>query len=211
VLSHAITSVDLRIGRRNPRGTIPAYHPGYNTNSGNSVAYQDGLQAGRSDSDRHLNPNARSDRWTSGQQLRDYQAGYGSGYDKASNRVHQGNGSVRIGSDHNIGWQGPTNGQVYVQVDNSPRKLFAIGASGTQLAPWMTSGHFYVFVLQDPNETRVHWHFFSWLCGFIPDPKNFNPRDSYYRLMIYWGFVALIEIASLAVVCWNDRQKISFF
>jgi len=82
------------------------YHPGYSTDSGNSAAYQDGLQAGRSDSDRNLNRNARSNRWTSGQQLRDYQAGYSSGYDGAS-RVQQGNGSVRIGSDHNISWLGP--------------------------------------------------------------------------------------------------------
>jgi hypothetical protein len=131
------------------------YHPGYSTNSGNSAAYQDGLQAGRSDSDRNLNRNARSNRWPSGQQLRDYQAGYSSGYDGASNSVQQGNGSVRIGSDHNIRWQGPANGQVYVQVDNNPRQLFAAGASGTQLAPWMTSGHLYVFVLQDPSGHEI--------------------------------------------------------
>jgi Terminase RNaseH-like domain len=131
------------------------YHPGYGTNSGKSAAYQDGLQAGRSDSDRNLNRNARSNRWTSGQQLRDYQAGYSSGYDEASRSVQQGNGSVRIGSDHNIRWQGPANAQVYVQVDNKPRQLFAAGASGTQLAPWMTSGHLYVFVLQDPSGHEI--------------------------------------------------------
>jgi hypothetical protein len=131
------------------------YHPGYNANSGASAAYQDGLQAGRSDSDRRLNRNERSARWTSGQQLRDYQAGYSIGYDRASNTVEQGNGSVRIGSDHNISWQGPPNGQVYVQVDNNRRQLFAAGASGTQLAPWMTSGHLYVFVLQDPNGNEI--------------------------------------------------------
>src|SRR5262249_45689674 len=28
--------------------------------------------------------------------------------------------------------------------------------------------------------------------------------------MIYWSFVPLVEIAALAAVCWNDRQKISF-
>jgi hypothetical protein len=131
------------------------YHPGYSTNSGNSAAYQDGLQAGRSDSDRNLNRNARSKRWTSGQQLRDYQAGYSSGYDGTSSSVQQGNGSVRIGSDHNISWQGPANARVYVQVDNNARQLFAAGASGTQLAPWMTSGHLYVFILQDPNGNEI--------------------------------------------------------
>jgi hypothetical protein len=131
------------------------YHPGSTTNSGNSAAYQDGLQNGRSDSDRNLTRNARSSRWTSGQQLRDYQAGYSSGYDGTSRNVRQGNGSIRIGSDRNISWQGPANGQIYVQVDNNPRQLFASGASGTQLAPWITSGHLYVFVLQDPNGNEI--------------------------------------------------------
>jgi hypothetical protein len=133
------------------------YHPGYRTNSGlgNSVAYQDGLQAGRSDSDRNLNRNLRSTRWTNGQPSRDYQAGYGSGYDGVSSGFQQGNGRVRIGSDNNITWQGPANGRIYVQVDNNPRKLFAAGASGTQPAPWMTSGHLYVFVLQDPNGYEI--------------------------------------------------------
>jgi hypothetical protein len=131
------------------------YHPGYNTNSANSAAYQDGLQTGRSDSDRNLGRNTRSNRWTSGQQLRDYQAGYNSGYDEASNSIQQGNGSVRIGSDHNITWQGPANARVYVQVDNNARQLFASGTSGTQLASWMTSGHLYVFVLQDPNGNEI--------------------------------------------------------
>jgi hypothetical protein len=131
------------------------YHPGYNTNSGNSAAYQDGLQVGRSDSGRQLSRNLRSNHWTNGQPLRDYQAGYSSGYDGGSNSFEQGNGSVSIGSDHNISWQGPPNSEVYVQVDNSPRKLFAAGASGTQPASWITPGHLYVFVLQDPNGNEI--------------------------------------------------------
>jgi hypothetical protein len=130
------------------------YHPGYNTNSGNSVAYQDGLQAGRSDSDRNLNRNGRSNRWTRGQQLIDYQAGYNSGYEGPFTNVRQGNG-VRIGSDHNIRWQGPANAQVYVQTDNSRPVLFASGTSGTQLAPWITPGHLYVFILQDANGNEI--------------------------------------------------------
>jgi hypothetical protein len=131
------------------------YHPGPNTNSSNSAAYQDGLRIGRSDSDRNLTRNARSNRWTSGQQLIDYQAGYSRGYDETSNRVRQGYGRVRIESDHNISWQGPSNSQLYVQVDSNPRQLFATGASGTQLAAWITSGHLYVFVLQDPNGNEI--------------------------------------------------------
>jgi hypothetical protein len=131
------------------------YHPGYSTNQGNSAAYQDGLQVGRSDSDRQLSRNARSNRWTGGQQLRDYQAGYGNGYDRTPNSVRQGNGSLQIGSDNNVSWQGPANAQVYVLVDNNPRKLFAGGATGTQAAPWMNSGHLYVFVLQDQNGNEI--------------------------------------------------------
>jgi len=131
------------------------YHPGYSTNPGTSAAYQDGLQVGRADFDRNLNRNARTNRWTSSQQFRDYQAGYSNGYDGASSSGQQGYGSIRIGSDHNISWQGPANARVYVQMDNTPRTLFAEGASGTQAAPWMTSGHLYIFVLQDPNGNEI--------------------------------------------------------
>jgi hypothetical protein len=132
------------------------YHPGYaTTNVSNTPAYQDGLQVGRSDYDRNANRNTRSNRWTSGQQLRDYNAGYGDGYDGASSSKQQGYGSVRIGSDHNISWEGPGNAQLYVLVDNNPRKLFAAGASGTQPAPWILSGHLYVFVLMDPNGNEI--------------------------------------------------------
>ena len=40
-------------------------------------------------------------------------------------------------------------------LDNDPRQLFAAGASGTQLAPWMSSGHLYLFVLQDANGYEI--------------------------------------------------------
>jgi hypothetical protein len=131
------------------------YHPGIRTQSGNSAAYQAGLQAGRSDFDRGLKRNAQTSRWASGQQLREYQAGYSSGYDRNSNSGQQENGSIRIASNHNISWQGPANSSVYVRVDDNPRQLFAGGASGTQLAPWMTSGHLYVFVLQDSRGNEI--------------------------------------------------------
>ncbi len=131
------------------------YRPGYKTNAGNSAAYQDGLMDGRSDSDRNLARNGRSNKWASGQQLRDYQAGYSTGFDAGSSNVQQGSGNVRIGSDQNVRWQGPANAQVWVQVDNKPRQLFSGTASGTQLAPWMTAGHLYVFVLQDQNGNEI--------------------------------------------------------
>jgi hypothetical protein len=133
------------------------YHPDLNTS--NSLAYQDGVRAGRSDSERSVNRNGnpRSNRWVRGQQFRDYQAGYGSGYDGYSNtrNVQPVTGNVRIGSDRNITWSGPANGLLYVQVDNKQRQLFASGASGTQLAPWMTPGHLYLFVLQSPNGNEI--------------------------------------------------------
>jgi len=132
------------------------YHSGYKTTSGNTAAYQDGQQAGRSDSDRNLNRNLQSNRWTNGQSLSDYQAGYSNGYDSGANSsFQQGNARIRIESNNNISWQGPSNSQVYVQVDSTPQRLFATGASGTQHAPWMTSGHLYVFVLQDVDGNEI--------------------------------------------------------
>jgi hypothetical protein len=65
------------------------FHPGYNTNSGNTAAYQDGLRLGRMDFERHIAPNARSSRWTSGQQLSDFQAGYQTGYEQAANASNE--------------------------------------------------------------------------------------------------------------------------
>ena len=84
-------------------------------------------------------------------------SGYGSGYDGyySNSNVQPVNGSITIGSDRNISWRGPANAQVYVQVDNKQRQFFASGASGTQLAPWITPGHLYVFVLQNPNGTEI--------------------------------------------------------
>jgi hypothetical protein len=62
-----------------------------------------------------------------------------------------GQGMVSIGRDNNITWQGSNVGNVYVQVDNQPLKLFASGVSGTQAAPWIQQGHVYTFILQDAN------------------------------------------------------------
>jgi hypothetical protein len=64
-------------------------------------------------------------------------------------------GSINIGADHNITWQGPANASVYVQVDDQAPKLFATGASGSQPAPWMTQGHLYVFLLRDANGYEI--------------------------------------------------------
>jgi hypothetical protein len=66
-----------------------------------------------------------------------------------------GQGTVTIGSDNNITWQGPQNARVYVQVDNNPAQLFAAGPSGTQLAPWIAPGHVFLFTLQDGNGNEI--------------------------------------------------------
>jgi hypothetical protein len=66
-------------------------------------------------------------------------------------------GSVHIGADQNISWDGPADSSVWVQADGGPLKLFARGASGTERAPWMLRGHTYTFILKDAygNEIAV--------------------------------------------------------
>lgn len=64
-------------------------------------------------------------------------------------------GSIAIGRDNNITWQGPGNASVYVQVDSEAPKLFAAGQAGTQAAPWIMQGHLYVFVLRDANGNEI--------------------------------------------------------
>jgi len=64
-------------------------------------------------------------------------------------------GSIRIGANNQVNWQGPENAKVYVQVDNGDQKLFASGTSGTQAAPWIQQGHVYVFVLKDANGIEI--------------------------------------------------------
>jgi hypothetical protein len=64
---------------------------------------------------------------------------------------NSGQGVISVRSDKNVVWQASGNGNVYVQVDNGSLTLFAAGQSGTQPAPWMTSGHRYTFTLEDAN------------------------------------------------------------
>ena len=135
------------------------YGNGSNTNT--SAAYRAGLVAGRSDADRNLARNTRSNRYSGTQDRRDYEAGYSSGYDGRvgnNNSVYSsstGTGSVHIGSDNNVTWQAPATARLFVQVDNNPVQLFAEGPSGTQQAPWIESGHIYVFMLRDQNGNEI--------------------------------------------------------
>jgi len=66
-----------------------------------------------------------------------------------------GQGTVSVGADNNITWQGPENAKLYVQVDDEAPKLFAAGPSGTQNAPWITQGHRYVFILNDASGYEI--------------------------------------------------------
>jgi hypothetical protein len=130
------------------------YHSGYGTTAGNSRAYDAGLQAGRSDRDRNRPFDSYSTQWN-GADLRDYQDAYERGFDESRQSAQQGGGSIRIDADRMVHWNGPADAKVYVQVDNDPPQLFAAGAAGTQVAPWIQSGHRYVFILQDAGGREI--------------------------------------------------------
>jgi hypothetical protein len=66
-----------------------------------------------------------------------------------------GRGTVSIGADRYVTWNGPQNARVYVLVDNEAPKLFAAGPSGNQAAPWIVEGHVYTFSLQDANGNEI--------------------------------------------------------
>jgi hypothetical protein len=120
----------------------------------NSAAYRAGLRAGRADRDRDLPRNARSSRWTTTGQRRDYEAGYNRGYnDVGTNRnlSTDTRANIEIGSDNMIHWNAPQTVRVYVRVDNQARQLFAEGPSGSQRAPWIMNGHTYLFTVEDLN------------------------------------------------------------
>jgi hypothetical protein len=125
------------------------YHPGYGTEAGNTTAYDAGLKAGRSDRQRERPFNSGSTSWR-GAELSDYQDGYERGYDE-SPRSTPRDADVRIGADHYITWKGPQGSQVFVSVDDQPKRLFAASAAGTLEAPWIRRGHKYAFILEDSN------------------------------------------------------------
>lgn len=62
-----------------------------------------------------------------------------------------GRGTISIGRDNNVSWQGSESGFVYVQVDNGDQTLFASGQSGVQAAPSTMPGHLYIFTFKDAN------------------------------------------------------------
>jgi len=130
------------------------YHPGYGTEAGNTAAYDAGLRAGRVDRQRNRAFNSRSTSWN-GADLNDYQDGYERGFDESLPRTSQGMADIRIGADHYITWKAPAASQVFVQVDDGTKRLFSADASGSQPAPWISSGHKYVFLIEDPNGKEI--------------------------------------------------------
>jgi hypothetical protein len=150
-----------------------------------SPAYRAGRQAGRADAERDLPRNPRNSRWITRQDRSDYVLGYnqaysevldlrenGPGYarrdepnyerdrdyrdrDYRDRSLERENTNINIGRDNVIRWQAPATVRVYVQVDNEPLKLFAEGASGSQAAPWIQSGHSYQFIVQDLNGNEI--------------------------------------------------------
>jgi hypothetical protein len=130
------------------------YHEGYGTRVGNTAAYDAGLQAGRADRQADRPFNSRTTRWRAAD-LTEYQEAYERGYDESPARTPQADAGIRIGADHYITWKGPAASEVYVQVDDNPKRLFSDQASGKQPAPWISSGHKYVFILEDPNGREI--------------------------------------------------------
>jgi hypothetical protein len=151
------------------------YKPGYLGSEGtNSAAYRAGLAAGRSDADRNLSRNTRTNRYSSAQDRADYEAGYNRGYDgytgNTSSVSSNGNGSISVGRDNNVTWQGPQGARVYVIADNEGERLFSGTPSGTESAPWIQSGHVYTFILKDQNGNEI-----------ARDRVDLRPRGRYRR------------------------------
>lgn len=55
------------------------------------------------------------------------------------------------GSGRELDWDTGSrgDGQIYASVDGGPQRLFAEGSSGSAPAPWVTSGHLYIFSLYE--------------------------------------------------------------
>jgi hypothetical protein len=64
-------------------------------------------------------------------------------------------GTIRIeysnpdSGSNSVGWDGPSDGRLYIQVDDQPQELFAADGPGTEIVSWFTEGHLYRFTLVD--------------------------------------------------------------
>jgi len=76
---------------------------------------------------------------------------------EGGNRQQGGNNQASLTVQGNtVIWQSQApNARIFTSEDNKPEALFASGPSGTQGAPWISQGHFYVFVLRDQNGNEL--------------------------------------------------------
>jgi hypothetical protein len=74
---------------------------------------------------------------------------------EASAQNSRAYGSIRIGTDQYVSWDGPLDSSVWVQTDGGVPTLFARGSAGIQAAPWMERGHVYTFILKDADGNEI--------------------------------------------------------
>lgn len=94
-----------------------------------------------------------------------YNQPYDQPYDQQNDRFGRGygqqggnyQGSLTV-QGNTVIWQSQApNARIFTSEDNKPEALFASSpsGSGTQGAPWISDGHFYVFVLRDQNGNEL--------------------------------------------------------
>jgi hypothetical protein len=130
------------------------YRPGYGVNQENTAAYEAGLRIGRADRQANRVFYAGTNQWR-GDALRDYRDGYERGFAENPRRLVRADRNIQVGADRFIRWTGPPNSRVYFQMDNARRQLFSDASVGVERAPWISSGHRYVFVLVDRNGREI--------------------------------------------------------
>ena len=143
---------------------------GYGSSSW-TPAYRQGVRDGQADLQRNVERNPRNNSFTSLQDRRDYIAGYHEGRqrdasiynngryggvdNRAGNRGYYGPASIQVMADKRVTWQAPVEARVWVVEDNKPAQPFAEAPSGSQIAPWISNGHRYVFILRDANGSEL--------------------------------------------------------
>jgi hypothetical protein len=130
------------------------YRPGYGTREENTAAFEAGLRAGRADRVTSRAFSSRTNEWR-GENAIDYREGYERGYAENPRRQARNDRNIQIGVDRFIRWNGPPDSRVYFQADNNRRQLFSTASVGAEPAPWISSGHRYVFFLVDRNGREI--------------------------------------------------------
>jgi hypothetical protein len=73
---------------------------------------------------------------------------------KASN-YPKGTGTIFVGADKKVTWEGPALSSLYVQVDNEPERLFSRDAAGAEMAAWVNAGHLYSFIMKNADGSEI--------------------------------------------------------